>query len=95
MTVSEVAVDGEGTLLLPGRLLGDVVRNLPDGEVSLALRAEERDVELTAGSARFHLRTLPVEDFPRLPELEGEAAKAARRAAGGDHRPGGPGRVAG
>ncbi len=52
-----------------------MVRNLPAGEVSLALRAEERDVELTAGSARFHLRTLPAEDFPRLPELEEEAAK--------------------
>ncbi len=75
LTVSEVAVDGDGTLLLPGRLLGDVVRNLPEGEVTLALRPEERDIELTAGSARFHLRTLPVEDFPRLPEFEGEAAK--------------------
>ena len=32
-------------------------------------------MELTAGSARFHLRTLPAEDFPRLPEFEGEAAK--------------------
>jgi DNA polymerase-3 subunit beta len=74
MTVSEVAVESEGTLLLPGRLLGDVVRNLPGGEVSLALRTEERDVELTAGSARFHLRTLSAEDFPRLPELGGEPA---------------------
>jgi DNA polymerase III subunit beta len=74
MTVSDVATESEGILLLPGRLLGDVVRNLPAGEVSVALRAEERDVELTAGSARFHLRTLPVEDFPRLPEFEGEAA---------------------
>lgn len=75
MTVSEVTAAQEGTLLLPGRLLGDVVRNLPGGEVTLALRVEERDVELTAGSARFHLRTLPVEDFPRLPEFEGEAAR--------------------
>ncbi len=75
MTISEVAVEDEGTLLLPGRLLGDVVRNLPDGEVGLHLRSEERDVELTAGSARFHLRTLPVEDFPRLPSVEEETAK--------------------
>ena len=74
MTVSEVKVENDGTLLLPGRLLGDVVRNLPSGEVSLALRPEQGDVELTAGSARFHLRTLSAEDFPRLPELEGEAA---------------------
>src|SRR4029079_10093468 len=42
--------------------------------VTLALRAEERDVELTAGEARFHLRTLPSEDFPRFPELEESSA---------------------
>jgi DNA polymerase III subunit beta len=75
MTVSEVAVEDEGTVLLPGRLLGDVVRSLPTGEVTLSLRAEERDVELTAGGARFHLRTLPAEDFPRLPEFEGEGVQ--------------------
>jgi DNA polymerase-3 subunit beta len=75
MTVSELAIESDGTLLLPGRLLGDVVRNLPGGEVSLALRPEQGDVELTAGSARFHLRTLSAEDFPRLPEFEDELAK--------------------
>jgi DNA polymerase-3 subunit beta len=75
MNVAEVVIETEGTLLLPGRLLGDVVRSLPSGEVSLALRSEQRDVELTAGGARFHLRTLPAEDFPRLPESTGEVAK--------------------
>src|SRR5687768_1210502 len=38
MTISNVVVEDEGTLLLPGRLLGDVVRNLPGGEVGLQLR---------------------------------------------------------
>jgi len=75
MNVAEVAIETEGTLLLPGRLLGDVVRSLPSGEVALALRSEQRDVELTAGGARFHLRTLPAEDFPRFPESTGEVAK--------------------
>jgi DNA polymerase-3 subunit beta len=73
--VDEAKTEREGTVLLPGRLLVDVVRNLPPGEVTLEQRAEQRDVELTAGSARFHLRTLSAEDFPRLPEFEGEAVK--------------------
>src|SRR5436189_1823978 len=72
--VGEVTVESEGTVLLPGRLVGDVVRSLPPGDVTLALRPEQRDVELTAGAARFHLRTLPVEDFPHLPDLDGEGA---------------------
>ena len=74
-TLEGVASESEGSTLLPGRLLADVVRSLPPGEVSLEVRSAERDVELAAGSARFHLRTLPAEDFPRLPELEGEAVK--------------------
>ena len=73
-TVGDVALDSSGTVLLPGRLLGDVVRSLPPGDVTLALRPESRDVEITASAARFHLRTLPAEDFPRLPELGDEAA---------------------
>ena len=66
-------VDAEGSALLPGRLLVDVVRSLPSGErVAVELRPEQRDVEITAGTARFHLRTLAAEDFPRLPQLEGD-----------------------
>ncbi len=69
----EGEVSDEGSVLLPGRLLVDVVRTLPDGDVTIATRAEQRDVELTAGQSRFHLRTLPPEDFPRLPEFEAAA----------------------
>ena len=74
-TLSGANIERDGTLLLPGRLLVDVARSLPDGEVTLEQRTEQRDVEITASSARFHLRTLAAEDFPRLPELEGETAK--------------------
>ena len=74
LTLVGITVERDGTVLLPGRLLVDVARSLPAGDVSLELRSEQRDVELTAGDARFHLRTLPAEDFPRLPEVEGEAA---------------------
>src|SRR2546430_12855805 len=34
----------------------------------LEYRSSEQDVEVVAGPARFHLRTLPADDFPRLPE---------------------------
>lgn len=74
LTLDDVTVEREGTVLLPGRLLADVARSLPPGEVTLEQRSEQRDVELTAGDARFHFRTLPAEDFPRLPEVEGDVA---------------------
>ncbi len=74
-SLTDAKAEQEGSVLLPGRLLADVVRSLPPGEVSLELRGEQRDVEISAGGARFHLRTLAAEDFPRLPELEGETVR--------------------
>jgi DNA polymerase-3 subunit beta len=63
---TSAAVDGQA--VIPGRLLLDVVRSLPKDEVSLEYRGAEQDVEVVSGSAKFHLRTLPPEDFPKLPE---------------------------
>ena len=61
-----------GEIVLPARLLLDVVRQLPAASLSLELRPEQQDVELISGSAQFHLRTLRNEDFPPLPEPIGE-----------------------
>ncbi len=58
----------EGVVVLPARLLLDVVRSLPAAEVSLELRSAEQDVELISGGATFHIRTLRSEDFPPFPE---------------------------
>jgi DNA polymerase-3 subunit beta len=73
--LEDASVEQDGTVLLPGRLFADIVRSLPPGEVRVELRGEQRDVEIAGGGARFHLRTLPAEDFPRLPEVEGETVR--------------------
>ena len=66
-------VGEEGSVLLPGRLLAEVARSLADDSVQIESREAERDVEIRSGSSSFHLRVLPAEDFPKLPEPEGEA----------------------
>lgn len=72
-----VALDAEiseaGSVLLPGRLLVDVIRALPSGDITLNERGKERDVEISSGSSRFHFRTLARDDFPRLPAFESAA----------------------
>lgn len=68
----QATVVRDGTVVLPARLLLDVVRQLPGGDVSLELRPAEQDVEVVSGPARFHLRTLRTEDFPNLPEAGGD-----------------------
>ncbi|MBW3593597.1 MAG: DNA polymerase III subunit beta [Actinobacteria bacterium] len=69
----DAAPERDGTAVVPGRLLLDVIRSLPRDEVTLEHRPSEQDIELVSGSARFHLRTLPAEDFPKLPEADGAA----------------------
>jgi DNA polymerase-3 subunit beta len=69
-----VPLDGdvarEGSVVLPARLIVDVVRALPGDDVTLELRPAEQDVELIGGAATFHIRTLRSEDFPPFPEPE-------------------------
>jgi DNA polymerase-3 subunit beta len=71
-TVLEAEVEGDGEFLLPARLLSEVARSLAGDTVEIEPRSAERDVEITAAGSRFHLRTLPAEDFPRFPKAEGE-----------------------
>jgi DNA polymerase-3 subunit beta len=63
----------EGVVVLPARLLLEVVRALPAPQVSLELRSAEQDSELISGNATFHIRTLRTEDFPPFPEPETES----------------------
>lgn len=56
-----------GVALVSGRLLADITRSLPARPVDLV--SEAGKVTLTCGSSRFTLQSLPVEDYPSLPEL--------------------------
>jgi DNA polymerase III subunit beta len=71
-TTLDADVESEGAVLLPGRLFAEVARSLADETVEIETREAERDVELRSGGSRFHLKVLPVEDFPKLPRPEPE-----------------------
>src|SRR5438552_1138365 len=62
-------VHGEGSILLPGRLVTEILRALDSDQVDMERVGDGGEVGITAGQARFGVRTLPSEDFPRLPEL--------------------------
>jgi DNA polymerase-3 subunit beta len=69
-TSLDAQVEGEGSVVVPGRLLVDLARLLPDSEVQLDHRAEEGVVQVACGSASYRLHTYSAEDFPRLPEVD-------------------------
>jgi DNA polymerase-3 subunit beta len=61
-----LTVTEPGRVLVPGRLLAEIVRNLPPHPVDIALKGAE--VVVSCGSVEFGLLPLPVEDYPSLPE---------------------------
>jgi DNA polymerase-3 subunit beta len=69
-TTVEADVDGEGEVVVPGRLLLDIVRSLPAADVSIEQRSDESVLLIDAGSASYRLHTYSSEDFPRLPDVE-------------------------
>jgi len=71
----EAEVATAGAVLLPGRLLSELARSLGDETVEIGLRESERDVEIRSGGSSFHLRVLPAEDFPGLPDEGSDALK--------------------
>ncbi|HJE50587.1 MAG TPA: DNA polymerase III subunit beta [Tessaracoccus flavescens] len=60
-------VTDEGTALVSGRLLSEIARSLPNKPVDLD--ANHSNVELKCGQARFTLQTLPVDEYPTLPDM--------------------------
>lgn len=68
---ARVDVDAEvtepGKVLVSGRLLADICRSLPPAQVEFA--SDGSKVVVRCGSARFSLLTLPVDEYPALPEM--------------------------
>ncbi|MFF9667221.1 DNA polymerase III subunit beta, partial [Streptomyces althioticus] len=63
----EADVEEAGTVLVSGRLLNDISRNLPNRPVEISTDGQR--VSVVCGSSRFTLPTLPVDEYPALPQM--------------------------
>lgn len=63
----EAEVEEDGTVLVSGRLLADICRALPNRPVEISTDGVRATV--SCGSSRFTLHTLPVEEYPALPQM--------------------------
>jgi len=72
-------IEGDGSIVLPGKTLVDIARLLPGDEVTIEHKPSESVVHVTAGSASYTLNTYNAEDFPRLPEVDAVATFAVDR----------------
>jgi DNA polymerase-3 subunit beta len=63
--VAEVSEPGK--VLVSGRLLADIASRLPNAPVTFA--TEEGRITVSCGSAHFTLLSMPVEEYPTLPQV--------------------------
>ncbi|MCL2491340.1 MAG: DNA polymerase III subunit beta [Coriobacteriia bacterium] len=62
-------IEEEGSVVVPAKIITDIVRSLPD--VSILLETIGQSLSIKAHQSSFTIRTLPAEDFVKFPEIEG------------------------
>jgi len=60
-------VEKPGTVLVPGRLLADIVKSLPSTKIEFTLNNNR--VDINCGRSSFTIPTMPVVEYPPLPEM--------------------------
>ena len=72
-TAFKAGVDEPGTVIVPGRLFGEMSRSLATGQVSVT--SGDAEVEIGSGRGQFRVKALAPDDYPALPieEREGGA----------------------
>jgi len=69
------SVEESGQVLVSGRLLSEIAQRLPEDNVVLTLSGAS--VSVVSGSAKFTLATMPVEEYPNLPAVEGTSGSVS------------------
>ncbi len=64
-------IEEDGTVLVSGRLLSEIASRLPNAPVQFT--TEDNKIAVRCGSARFTLSSMPVEEYPSLPVVDGPA----------------------
>ncbi|MDO9591025.1 MAG: DNA polymerase III subunit beta, partial [Microcella sp.] len=62
-------VTEDGTVLVSGRLLAEIASRLPNAPVEFS--TAEGKIAVRCGSTRFTLSSMPVEEYPSLPVVDG------------------------
>ncbi|MDD7928270.1 DNA polymerase III subunit beta [Microbacterium thalli] len=70
-TTIEATIDDPGTILVHGRLLSEIASRLPNAPIQIAV--DDDGIVLTCGSARFTLASMPVQEYPAIPEVTGDS----------------------
>lgn len=68
--ITNAKIIKKGRVGVPARLIGDIVRSLPEAAVDLEYNPDKRELALLCQNSSFEIKTLSAEDFPKVPNLE-------------------------
>ena len=71
VTTIEANVQEAGDIVLNAKLLNDMVRRMPAGQISIAV-ADNGKTTIQGGVAQFEIQSMPAADFPQLPNTGAE-----------------------
>lgn len=72
-------VEEEGATVVSGRLLNDIVKNLPDSAVHFDIPYDGMTLLMTCDKSRFRLNTLNATDFPEFPHINATSSVTVPR----------------
>lgn len=65
---NDLQIESTGSIVLPARFFGDIVKRLPDAKMTLEVQDNFQTV-ITSGSSEFTINGLDANNYPRLPEI--------------------------
>ena len=67
----DAEISESGSTVVSGRLIGDIIKNLPSGAVQV--ETGEKFMKIKSSTGEYRIREMMPEDFPQIPVWEGEA----------------------
>ena len=63
----------EGETVIPARLLGEIVKNLPAGNIEIVSDDKSGNIKILSRNAVFDIRSYSPSDFPKFPNITGHS----------------------
>lgn len=65
----EVNTEEEGSLVVPARLIFDIIRNLPEALIQISTTMEGK-LNITCEYVKYDIKVFPTEDYPKFPGID-------------------------
>lgn len=61
-------VISQGIMVVPAKLIGDIIRNLPESTIEIKVDSQKRQVKIICENSEFNINIFPEDDFPKTPD---------------------------